>query len=252
MWRGYWGRLTIKPTIPKYVALGDSITISDYPYIDSESRFGRRITQLGAAALTYMNNDELFTEFRGHDLRSLLPGLQFVELASDGATLPDVERQIARIDNTALIISLTVGGNDLLEAYGSSRSRSELETHVEQLCDEYQRIVAQIRQNSPWATLILNTVYDPSDGTGNLPGFPAPLPLRLLDCFNATVHATAAKYKARVADIHRHFLGHGISVPVEERWYWSGHIIEPSVEGAHEVRRLWIEIVANSTSHVKR
>lgn len=123
-----------------------------------------------------MNNDALFTEFRGHDLRSMLPGLQFVELASDGATLPDVERQIARIDNTAIIISLTVGGNDLLDAYSSSRSRSELETHVERLCDEYRRIVAQIRQNSPWATLILNKFTIQATEPGIFPDFPRRFP----------------------------------------------------------------------------
>jgi hypothetical protein len=42
-----------------------------------------------------------------------------------------------------------------------------------------------------------------------------------------------------LADVHRHFLGHGVTAPAQERWYWSPNPIEPSARGASEIRRVW-------------
>jgi len=41
----------------RYVALGDSMSISEYPNMDAASRYGRRFNDLGAAALLFRNND---------------------------------------------------------------------------------------------------------------------------------------------------------------------------------------------------
>jgi hypothetical protein len=38
-------------------------------------------------------------------------------------------------------------------------------------------------------------------------------------------------------------LGHGISVPANERWYWSGLIFEPNARGAREVVNAWKELL---------
>ena len=57
----------------------------------------------------------------------------------------------------------------------------------------YIDLVETVREELPRATLILTTVYDPTDGTGRLPGLDAygRLPLEQLDRFNRQVRETA-------------------------------------------------------------
>jgi hypothetical protein len=43
-----------------------------------------------------------------------------------------------------------------------------------------------------------------------------------------------------LADAHAHFLGHGVSVPEADRWYWRRSLIEPNARGASELRHLWL------------
>src|SRR2546427_121877 len=63
-----------------------------------------------------------------------------------------------------------------------------------------------------------------------------------LDRFNDHVRETAAAMPGVVlADVHRHFLGHGVAAPEPERWYWRRNLVEPSAKGASEIRRVWWE-----------
>src|SRR5687768_15790832 len=108
--------------------------ISLYPDLDAQTRLGKRIAGLGAAALLFANNDEVWPEFRGRDLRSLHPGSTYLELATDGATIPTVEWQLNGLQGrNAGIVALTVGGNDLLEAYASAASDRAMRSAVERL-----------------------------------------------------------------------------------------------------------------------
>ena len=52
-------------------------------------------------------------------------------------------------------------------------------------------------------------------------------------------HTASRTPNALLADVHRHFLGHGVTAPEPERWYWSPNPIEPSARGASEIRRVW-------------
>ena len=93
---------------------------------------------------------------------------------------------------------------------------------------------------------MLTTVYDPTDGTGRLPGLESlgKLPLEHLDRFNHGVREMARETEHTVlADVHRHFLGHGVSAPEAERWYWRRNMIEPNARGASEIRRVWVDAV---------
>jgi hypothetical protein len=92
---------------------------------------------------------------------------------------------------------------------------------------------------------VLTTVYDPTDGTGMLPGLEGygRLPLEYLDRFNDHVRAIAtASARTELADVHRHFLGHGVAAPETDRWYWKRSMIEPNARGASEIRRVWLEV----------
>ena len=108
----------------------------------------------------------------------------------------------------------------------------------------YTDLVDTVRDELQRAPLVLTTVYDPTDGTGRLPGLDAygRLPLEHLDRFNDHVRNIAgATPRAVLADVHRHFLGHGVTAPEPERWYWRRNLIEPSARGASEIRRVWWE-----------
>ena len=234
-----------------YVALGDSMSTDHYPTCDVRRLDAppARLDPLGAAALLHANDDVRWPEFRGRDLDRLFREVEFLNLAEDGAMIDDVTtEELARLghdsDDPGILITLTAGGNDLLDALASGKP---LERAVRQIERRYADLVATVREELPEATLVLTTVYDPTDGTGRLPGFESlgKLPLDHLDRFNERVRALAGETElAELADVHRHFLGHGVSAPEAERWYWQRNLIEPNARGASEIRRVWVEAVA--------
>jgi lysophospholipase L1-like esterase len=201
---------------------------------------------LGAASLLYRNEDTRWPEFRDQDLATRSPGARLINLAEDGATIDDVAtEELARMghdsDDPGILVTLTVGGNDLLGALGAG---SRLEQVVRRIIAQYTELVETIREQLPNATLVLTTVYDPTDGTGRLPGLEAlrRLPLEYLDRFNDHVREIAASNeRAWLADVHRHFLGHGVTAAPADRWYWDRSLIEPNARGASEIRRVWLE-----------
>jgi lysophospholipase L1-like esterase len=233
-----------------YVALGDSMSTDHYPTCDVRNLDAPpgRLDPLGAASLLHSNDDARWPEFRGHDLNRLFPGLEFLNLAEDGATIDDVTtEELARLghdsNDPGILLTLTAGGNDLLDALVSGQP---LERAVRQIERRYADLVATVREELPAATLVLTTVYDPTDGTGHLPGLESlgRLPLEYLDRFKEGVRDLARETEhARLADVHRHFLGHGVSAPEPDRWYWRRNPIEPNARGASEIRRMWLEAV---------
>lgn len=231
-----------------YVALGDSMTTDHYPTCDVRGLDlpPARLDPVGAASLLFQNDDARWPEFKRQDLASASPGVTLLPLGLDGATIDDVTtEELARLghdsDDPGILVTLTVGGNDLLEALGAGRY---LDLAVRRIVERYTELVETIREELTNARLVLATVYDPTDGTGLLPGLEAygRLPLEYLNRFNDHVRATAASHeRIRLADVHRHFLGHGVNAPEAERWYWKRNIIEPSARGASEIRRVWLE-----------
>ena len=231
-----------------YVALGDSMSTDHYPTCDAREVDvpPARLDPLGAAALLYRNDDLRWPELRGQDLTHRSPDVEFLNLAEDGVMIDDVAtEELARLARDArdpgILITLTAGGNDLLDALGGGE---QLEKAVTRIVRRYTDLVETVRDELLRATLVLTTVYDPTDGTGRLPGLDAygRLPLEHLDRFNDHVRDMAgATPRAVLADVHRHFLGHGVTAPEPERWYWRRNLIEPSARGASEIRRVWWE-----------
>jgi lysophospholipase L1-like esterase len=223
----------------RYVALGDSMSSDHYPTCDVRGLDlpPARLDPLGAASLLHL------------DLERQAPGIEFTNLTEDGAMIDDVlTEELARLghdsDDPRILVTLTAGGNDLLDALVSRRP---LDAAVERIRRRYGELVATLREELQRATLVLSTVYDPTDGTGRLPGFDwlGQLPLEHLDRFNAQVRDTARQVPGTVlADVYRHFLGHGVTAPAGERWYWARNLIEPNARGASEITRLWSEALA--------
>jgi lysophospholipase L1-like esterase len=229
-----------------YVALGDSMSTDHYPTCDVRDLDVPpiQLDPLGAASLFYRNDDTRWPEFSGRDLLVQSPGLEFRNLAEDGAMINDVAtEELARVghdsEDPGILITLTAGGNDLLDAL---LARRPLDSAVSRIAWRYAELVASVREELPRATLVLTTVYDPTDGTGRLPGLEAygTLPLEYLDRFNQQVRETARTTpNAVLADVQKDFLGHGVTAPEQERWYWRRNLIEPSARGASEIRRAW-------------
>ena len=207
-----------------------------------------RLDPLGAAALFYRNEDARWPEFRGRDLMHQPSRTEFLSLAEDGAMIDDVTtEELARLgrdsQDPGFLLTLTAGGNDLLDALMTGK----LEKALPRIERQYTDLVESIRDELPRATLLVSTVYDPTDGTGKLPGMEAlaPLPLEYLRRFNDHVRETARKTEGAVlADVQRHFVGHGVTAPERERWYWSRNLIEPNARGASEIRRAWWEALS--------
>jgi lysophospholipase L1-like esterase len=259
----------VKPFV-RYVALGDSMSIDRYPSIELSSdgsdflpsnrdpelpelRLSSRLAELpvGAASLLFRNHDDLWPEFESRDLVSMSPGIRALNLATDGAIIPDVVRtQLPSVEENEreTLVTLTVGGNDLLLAFSDSRSRGDMQRAVRGIIDEYEVCVGLIRRTVPRALLVLTTVYDPSDGTGRIPGFyeaDPPLPLEFLSEVNGAIARLAGRRGYGVlADVHAHFLGHGATAEPGERWYWATSMIEPGARGASEIRRVWLDALA--------
>jgi lysophospholipase L1-like esterase len=220
----------------RYIALGDSISIDYYPLRET----GR--SGLGAASLFHRNDDRVWPEFAGRDLTHLHDRVKMENLAVDGATTEDVLRyQLARMTQTDddTIVTVTAGGNDMLLYLRSPHAPARL---VDDIVDRIESIVESLESNLSRATILLGTIYDPSDGTNKLYGERFDREAKWLADVNGAIRRIADENdRVRLIDIHRHFLGHGLPAPERDRWYWSELIFEPNARGASEVRRLWLD-----------
>lgn len=222
-----------------YVALGDSISVDDY-----SGGPGR-----GGASLLFANRDDDFPEWRGRDLRNAAPGTAFTLLATDGATTGTLlDHQLPRLAALPVppgLVTLTIGGNDLLGAYGDTAAARALVARVSAALDRALEVIGTLL--APGGRVVVGTVYDPSDGTGDaarlgLP--PWPDAVALIGELNDALRRGAARHGAAVAEIAERFRGHGLTAGdprrpearPERRDLWFCSLIEPNAWGADGVR----------------
>lgn len=227
-----------------YIALGDSISVDEYA-----GGPGR-----GGASLLARNRDDDFPEWRGSDLQSRFGDLRWQLLATDGGTTATLlGYQLPRLEQLQLrpsIITLTVGGNDVLSCYGDTRAALETIATVRQRVGAALDSLRSMTQ--PSAQVVVGTVYDPSDGTGDATTVGLarwPDVVAVLAELNSALRAVTEENGAAVADIHGRFLGHGLSRgnPAQgearpaDRELWYCNIIEPNAWGANAVRAAFWE-----------
>jgi lysophospholipase L1-like esterase len=230
-----------------YVALGDSMSIDAYA-----GGAGR-----GAASLLHRNRDADFPDWAGRDLHGL--GYAVRDLTRDGATSADVlHTQLPLVTTPPDLVTITMGGNDLMSAYGDTAAAQATIASVADLAGQVLgRLRAVAGSRVP---VVLTTVYDPSDGTGAVPGHGLP-PWSdgpgLVRALNAALTQVAHRHGALVADVHARFLGHGAAVgdpgqphshPRDRRLWYCG-VIEPNAWGAHEIRCAWWEALEAAGAH---
>jgi lysophospholipase L1-like esterase len=232
-----------------YIALGDSISIDAYPALD----LGLSIdAPVGAASLLHSNQAKYWPDFEGRDLSTLYPGIAFTNLTEDGATTWDLLdggylKFIQSYTGQRVLMTVTIGGNDALRMLAIEGGQpAKLTAEAAGIVDRYQKVLDQLRSNFPKAVFILNTIYDPSDGIGIMPGyedFADKLPL--LRYLNDQIREYARANNCLLADIHNHFHGHGpVSSPFD-CWYWRQNPIEPSASGASNLRALWLQVLGS-------
>jgi lysophospholipase L1-like esterase len=219
---------------PTYVALGDSMSIDDYA-----GGPGR-----GAASLLHRNRDDDFPDWAGRDLR----GLRARHLARDGATTSDVlYSQLPKVDGPPALVTISMGGNDLLIAFGDVAA-AEVAIHT--VIALGHGVLGRLRELTPTAPIVVTTVYDPSDGGGTIGDSESlswPEGLALIRTLNEELTKLAGAYDALVADVYRHFLGHGqqtgdvaqLDARPADRDMWYCGLIEPNAWGAHQIRTVW-------------
>jgi acyl-CoA thioesterase I len=167
------------------------------------------------------NDDKLFPEFRGQDLRSLVSS-RLEHRARDGATVAQLPAQARglRVEGPSLAL-LSIGGNDLLWGMESG-VLPDPATFARQLNDFLTAL--------PIRPVLVTTIYDPTFGDDRRAFMDSdPHLVRPAHRQFNTVLAEAAERVGTLVDVHAHFLG--------GRLDWFVHTIEPSLLGASEIRR---------------
>ena len=178
--------------------------------------------------LLVRNDDKLFPDFRGQDA-SARRSARLEHRAVDGATVEGLQRQLAgvRAPGGAAVALLTVGGNDLLRGLAADEGAG---------MRNFERTLNGFARALPVRPLLIGTVYDPTfgDDSRNFLGVDARIARRNHRRVNEILAEVAGRHGA-LADLHGHFL------KGDPSWYI--HIIEPSLRGASEVRRVFLPLV---------
>jgi lysophospholipase L1-like esterase len=175
--------------------------------------------------LLVRNDDRLFPEFTGRDLAARGPA-ELAHRARDGATVAGLPAQAAGLQPTGRVIALvTIGGNDLLRGLVRDHGPG-----VDAFAAALDRFLAGL----PIRPVYLGNVYDPTfgDDARDFLGVDPALARANHRRVNAVLAGLAERYGALV-DLHAHFLAGDPS--------WLTHTIEPSLRGASEVRRAFLE-----------
>lgn len=204
---------------PAYIAIGDSIA------------FGVGAPQPRSDSYVALVHQALQTSERYRD-----SGLQLVNLAVPGTTTADLltpggqvdsavaeirerEEQASAANDAVEIISVNIGGNDLLqlatpgspcfESVGSDACIEEFGGVLSSVQGNLSEALARLREAAPDAGIYLLDLYNPYSGTGDARETIADLAVQNL---NGIIGANAANedLKVRLASIFQLFRGRGL------------------------------------------
>ena len=174
--------------------------------------------------LLVRNDDRLFPEFKARDLQTRRPAV-LEHRARDGATISGLPLQSRALtihgDSIALV---TIGGNDLIAGLAGDKGAG---------LKSFEAALDGWLRGLPIRPVLLGTVYDPTfgDDTHNFLQYDARIARANHRRMNEIIGSLAARH-GKLADIHAHFLRGDPS--------WYVHTIEPSLKGASEVRRVFL------------
>lgn len=199
-----------------YLALGDSISIDDYTEVaggGAASQFARLIGADEVQDLTY-----------------------------DGCTTAGVLEALGRVTIRPDVVTVTAGGNDFLQAtFEVALPKAAPDWHADvagPVVANLERIgdrLAQLR-----CPVILNTIYDPTDGDDSLSlqfGLPAES-RAAYEAINEGVRKLARERGFLLSDLQELCRGHGVGS--DDTWFTLQ--IEPNYAGATAIARHWAEL----------
>lgn len=240
----------------RYLVLGDGLSADLTPALDlkvadisvaleRDARTGD-VPPVGAGSLFFRNDDDRWPEHIGLDLHTQTGCREIVRLATDGASIGDIfDEQILELapDDGPVIATLTAGAYDLLSAVATRPHAARMDAIVRDAATGVGALAEALHARFSDLTLVLSTLPDPTDGLGQFPdvrdGEAVP-PAALLQ-FNALLRAQASQLPGTlVAEAHAAFMGHGLTAPESERWFWRRSPHEPSALGASGLRDAWI------------
>jgi len=202
----------------------------------------------------------------GCTLTQVFPTLKVVRKAISGSTSFALPSQIPRTPydaDTLGVVVMTSGGNDLLHDYGRSpptenamygASWEQAQTWLPGYAARLDDAVTRLGLLFPGGFhLFLATIYDPTDGVGDIErvGLPAwPDGLRIHAAYNDLIVSCAAKHpQIHLVDMHALFLGHGIHCTesgqphyhADDPYYWYfSNLEDPNNRGYDALRRLFL------------
>jgi lysophospholipase L1-like esterase len=182
-----------------------------------------------------------YTGVRGGGAPSQLArklGVALVDLTRDGNTTQGLLTDLAGAPAAADFVTLTAGGNDLLLGDLPRAIRRRLH----QIAERIQPLGARV---------VLNTVYDPSDGDNDVGrrelGLSRLATIELRRRLNAVNHGIAKLAREHgfvVADLERLFHGHGVG----SNDPWFVQVIEPNLAGATAIAEHWYELLTSAST----
>ncbi len=243
----------------RYIAMGDGLSADLTPALDlkvtdvsvaleRDARSGE-VPPVGAGSLLFRNDDERWPDFIGDDLATLTGCEEVLRLASDGANIGDIfDEQLMSLEPSDLptLITLTAGAIDLLSAVATRPAPARMETIVRDAVTGVIALGEVLHTRFSDLTLVLNTLPDPTDGLGVFPDERdgEAVPAGALLHFNTQLRQRATAMPGTLlAEVHAAFLGHGLTSPEADRWFWRRNPHEPSAAGASGLRATWLELL---------
>jgi len=197
----------------RYLALGDSTSIDKYTGVQS----GGAVSQFSSL----INADEV------------------QDLTHDGFTTDAVIESLARVRIHPDIITLTVGGNDLLQRPSWNVDRNSLEDpDTQETLNKLRYIFLELYEYR--CKVIVNTIHDPTDGNETLMQ-QLGMSVQFRSAYeeiNQEIRQMGQIHGFLLSDLQQLFVGHGINSTDT----WVTMEIEPNFAGATAIAKRWHEL----------
>lgn len=197
-----------------YLALGDSISIDDYTEVGGGGAASQFARLVGAAS--------------------------FQNLTRDGRTTAGVLEAWHEITIMPDVVTLTAGGNDFLQgSFQALNSGAGWGQVASEPLGNLEQIAARLAAFA--CPVIVNTVYDPTDGDDSLIASYG-MTQQARTAFNALndgIRALARRHGFLLSDLETLFHGHGAT----SHQPWIVMQIEPNLAGATAIARHWHDLL---------
>ncbi|HEY5317069.1 MAG TPA: SGNH/GDSL hydrolase family protein [Solirubrobacteraceae bacterium] len=211
--------------------------------------------------LLHQNDDTNYPTWKGHDLSTRFPGIQYVHAAVAGSITaaygdttttgaPVMSDQITGLGSSYpgdILVTITIGGNDLNDHAGDAvlgLDAPEKMKFAANLKADLDALTAPGRLGAGKLYILEANIYDSSDGQGDWSKGGAACPrytvagtqdqMVFSDWNEILTQAITAHSGDYLFDIHSLFAGHGFNSSAN--WYYSD-CIHPNKIGHNELRR---------------